>query len=321
MTSPIRATLYAATLLFAQTAGAQFRHTAYAVAEFEKQTGLSIAKPDENFVLCRGVAQKNDNECKPRANGPWLKSITLPTLVLNIPTSLVGIDTVIRNQVSDRYLAVAYVPDFLSPDCKSSLDSSRRDIYSLRQIEPIRSTTIAQLVQEEIIQDASARFDVLAAKSGAANKASLTSTFTTQLRRAIRDTTKNTATTKWVTVSLSTNLGALNRKSSVKGCLDAANAPDIVGQTSLVKGIAGFVVMSSRGSSDYVSDAAFTMAAHIALAGSLQSPLPATTPDSAVATIAASWSSTTNRKISQQIETVSPEATFYPLWVSFVRVK
>ena len=291
--------------------------TPYAIDRFQRFTGLTV-KPKGSFVICRG-ASDDPYECMPTAGTqPWVKVKNIPLLPLsNNLNNLEGgtLDDKVRDLVTNYYMGAGFGNGSFDKACMPRDTTSREVFVDYLRDAPIRSTSLAQLVEESVVREARIAFSGLVRGRNLQNRGKIEAAFESKLRETIKGNASNKADVKWVAVYLGADFQRLSSLPTTKQCIDFARERD----GSLVTGIAGFVIMSSAGSSDYVTESSFKMAASTALEGSGGTGVPAGIEE-AVATAAASWSRETNRKISTSIQSKSPEPTFYPLWVSFAKV-
>lgn len=289
----------------------------YAVKNFEKFSGLRI-RPLDNFIICLGTSTK-PLECKP-PSGAWDKVVSVPFISLSIPQNDPNVDKTVQSQVIDKYLGAAfylgdaYKSSFLDSSCIPEGSPTSEALKSILPTTPVRSTGIAQLVEEEIVREARVKFRALVEANRLGNQSRLDAAFDSALRTTIKGSSSNKADVKWVTAQLQGDIERLKSFQSLKPCIDFAGTRN----GSIVTGIAGFVIMSTAGSSDYVSSRSFEQAAKIAFTANATT-LPSGI-DTAVFEAATSWSSNSNKRITTSITTNSPQPTFYPLWVSFTRV-
>lgn len=285
----------------------------YAVKRFERLSGLKI-KPRSNFVLCVGTS--NDPlECKPTfGTQPWDKVDNIAFVTLDVAKETTDVDTAVLTQIINKYLGAGFGNGALDNSCIPADSPTNTTLNSVLYRGPVRSSGISQLVEEEIVKEAKLKFKTLIEANKLGNKGKLEAAFEAELRKEIKGQSSNRADIKWVVVQLQADVLRLKSFPSTKSCIEFARLRN----GSLITGIAGFIIMSSAGSSDYVSTSSFKQAASVAFTATGS---PNTTGlDNAVVEAAAQWSSISNQKITTTITTRSPQPTFYPLWVSFAQV-
>ena len=285
----------------------------YAVKKFEKLSGFKI-KPRNNFILCVGTSD-DPLRCEPTfGTQRWNKVENIAFVTLDVPKETTDVDAAVRTQIVNKYLGAGFGNGALDSSCIPTDSPTNTTLKSVLNEGPVRSTGISQLVEEEIVKEAKLRFKALAEANRLGNKGKLEAAFEAELRKEIKGQSSNRADIKWVVVQLQADFLRLQSFPSTMSCIDFARERN----GSLVTGVAGFIIMSSAGSSDYVSTSSFKQAASVAFTAI---GAPATTGlDNAVVEAAAQWSSISNQKITTTITTNTPQPTFYPLWVSFAKV-
>lgn len=254
--------------------------------------------------------------CEP-FTGNFTKVKYLPYVTLDVAKDQTDIEMAIENMVIDKYLGSAY---YLPTSGNGILHSScmpetikPSTVYSpILFRSPVVNSGISQLVEEEIMNEAKAKFKSLLEGGNVAAKGKLQGAFEVELRNQIKGYSNNRADIKWVNVQLQADAGVLRDARYPSECtafLQERNG-------SLVTGVAGFVVMASAGNSEYVSERLFKLAAEVAFAAEAITP-PTPAIQSAMVEASASWANSSNRKITTLIDTKINKPTFYPLWVQF----
>lgn len=294
----------------------------YAFKTFQKISELKI-RPKNNFNLCLGATREKFS-CYP-SSGEWDTVINIQEIALNLTKEDVNLaddllNDKVQKQIIDRYLGAVYYlgkgkrDAFLDNSCIPSDKPTSTALKSILPDTSVVDSRIAQLIEEEIVKTANFTFKGLLNANKLNNKAKLEAAFKSAFEKTIKGNASNKAEVKWIVARLQGDIDRISQFDSTKPCIDFARSKN----GSIVTGIAGFLIMSSELSSDYVSTSSFDQAARIAFEATGETLTPVI--DKAVVEAAFDWSSKTKRKITQSIQTNNRKPTFHPLWVSFARV-
>jgi hypothetical protein len=267
------------------------------------KTGILIPKIS---VCATGVS--NNEACKPTDGGArWQSNSNFPyySVAVNDNSSYQAI----LSEVARNYIGSPFYEGDIHALCKANVSAASMDAI-VAPARIVQDFDLTAKLKETAVSDATLSFQAQVEAKAVPASASIVSSF----RRKLTDdvASKVNARFLWVVMRYPGGKADIEKNEALRQCVAEQSQHN---KSSLVTGVAGYVVLANKTSASIDSGEMVNDAVTASLSGRMDSASTATI----AAKVGADWKSSVEKVVHIEVEKQDLTTTAYPLWVQFER--